>query len=257
MNFDQMINLIVEEVLKRLKSPPKKALVVFTGGSIGFSESILQVKKLLDNGWNLTVILSKSAAVVLTQELIKDSLGIDEVHIEAEIGDTNKFYNGVDLLILPTLTLNSAVKIALGVSDTLTTNIVSSAIMKGIRIVAVKDACDLENPIRLSLGYNRAPLPYINRMKNYIEIMKEYGITLVGSYELFDSIIGKESSSQKDYRSPSTKSQLSLNKRVITREDVINASQKNESIIVGEKAVITALANEAAGEIGVKIIRNP
>ncbi len=252
-----MINLVVEEVLKRLKSPSKKALVVFTGESIGFNESILQLKRLLDNNWKLTVVLSRSAEIVLTQGLIKDSLGIGEVYLETEEGDINKLYNDVDLLILPTLTLNSAVKIALGISDTLATNIVSSAIMKGIRIVAVKDACDLENPIRLSLGYNRAPLPYIGRMKDYIKIMKEYGIEIVRSQELFDFIMGKESTAKKDYGSPSTKSQLSLDKRVITREDVINASQKNRSIIVGKKAVITALANEAAGETGVKIIRNP
>lgn len=257
MNFDKMINLIVEEVLKRLKSPPKKALVVFTGGSIGFNESILQVKKLLYNNWSFTVILSKGAERVLTKKLVKDSLGIDEIYLEEQVEDINKLYNGVDLLILPTLTLNSAVKIALGISDTLATNIVSSAIMKGIKIVAAKDACDLENPVRISLGYNRTPAPYINRMKNYIKVMKDYGITMVSSHEIFDSIIGKDVIEQKDYCSLSAKQGLFLDKRVITREDIINASQKDKRIIVGEKAVITALANESAREIGVKIIRNP
>lgn len=257
MNFDQMISLIVEEVLKRLKSPPKKALVIFTGGSIGFNDSIQQVKRLLDNGWNLTVALSRSAEIVLTHELIKDSLGIDEIYLESNAGNASNLYNGVDLLILPTLTMNTAVKIALGISDTLTTNIVSNAIMRGMKIVAVKDACDLENPIRLGLGYNKAPISYIKRMREYIQIMQEYGITLVNSHELFDSIMGKESTGQRDYDSSYIKPQLSLDKRVITREDIIEASQNCQRLIIGKNSVITALANEAAGEIGVKIIRNP
>ncbi len=261
MNFDEMINLIAEEVLKRLKNPPKNALVVFTGGAIGFNESMAQIKKLKNDKWNLSVVLSKSAEYVLTPKLIKDSLGIDEVYLESEINGINELFVGVDTIILPTLTMNTAAKISLCISDTLATNIVSNAIMKGIEVVAVKDACDLENPTRLSLGYNKSPAQYINTMKYHMKIIKEYGIKLVDSYELYDSIIGNETSKQNTYvvstNNPEidlNRQEIYLNKKVVTREDVMNA---NQDIVVDKNTIITSLAKEVAGKIGVTITRKP
>jgi flavoprotein len=256
LNLDEMINLIVEEVFNRLKSPPKNALVIFTGGTIGFNESIKQIKRLLDNDYRLNVVLSKSAEKILTPELIKDNLAVDTVYRESEVEDVNKLMANIDLLILPTLTMNSAAKIALCISDTLTTNIVSRAIMKGIEIFAVKDACDLENPIRPSLGFNKIPTKYMDRLKDYMKTMKEYGIILVDSYQLFNSIMGKENITDNNAVMKVTRdSEISLNKKVITREDIVKASQNKQKIILGDRTVITDLAREAIKEFDVKIIR--
>lgn len=252
-----MINLIVEEVLRRLKNPPKKALVIFTGGSIGFGERISQLKKLISDGWDLKVVLSKSAEVVLSHKLVKEQLAINDIHLETVASDVESVYKDVDLIILPTLTLNTASKIALCIADNLATSIVSSGIMKGISIIAVKDAFDLENPLRLELGYNKTPQLYISRIKEYMKIMKQYGISLVNSSELYESIIDNKRILNKVYKFPNNESERTLNKKVVTREDVIRASQDTQRLFIGKTAIITSLANETAAKIGVEIIRNP
>jgi hypothetical protein len=50
-------------------------------------------------------------------------------------------------------------------------------------------------------------------------------------------------------------SEISLNKKVITREDIVKASQNKQKIILGDRTVITDLAREAIKEFDVKIIR--
>lgn len=255
MNFDQLVDLIVEEVLKRLQNKPKRALVLFTGGCIGFNKSILQIKKLIKNDWNINVVLSNSAKRVLTPKLIKDKLEIDDVYLEDDIDDLYEVLNGVDLLILPTLTMNTAAKIALCISDTLATNIVSNAIMKGIEIIAVKDACDIENSTRLSLGYNKAPSQYINRMKDYMKILEDYRIKLVDSLGLFELITGNKKNERNPSNQLSNNLEVFLDNKVITRGDIVNASQRSQRITIGKTAVITALANDAIRDMGLEIIR--
>lgn len=247
MNFDKMIASIVEEVLRRLKKSPKKALIIFTGGTIGFNESIQQIRKLLEDGWNLKVLLSKSAEFVLTSKLIKEQLKIEDIYLESEVTDIKALYTGIDLLIIPVLTINTAAKIALGISDTLATYIVSCGIMKGIPIVAAKDACDLKNSTRLSLGYDKTPAVYLNKINSYLNTLEEYGIKLVDSNELYDAVV--HNTNQFEFQSNI------LNKRVITTEDIIKAKQKNEEIIVPEDAIVTLLAYDVAEEMGVKIVR--
>ena len=84
MSADALIDSIVEEVLRRLERRVKKATVVFTGGAGGFPEALEQVKLLLENGWSLKIVLSRSAEYVLTPQHIRKKLGIEEIYLESE-----------------------------------------------------------------------------------------------------------------------------------------------------------------------------
>lgn len=70
MDTEGLMEKIVEKVIETLKRE-KQALVVFTGGAIGFNESVHQLNKLQTNGWTLKVVLSKSAEHIFTADLIQ------------------------------------------------------------------------------------------------------------------------------------------------------------------------------------------
>ena len=63
--LDVLIQKIVDEVVRRIKNQPKKAVVFFTGATIGFKDSMDSLLKLQKDGWQLKVVLSDDGMKVL------------------------------------------------------------------------------------------------------------------------------------------------------------------------------------------------
>ena len=143
-----LIEYIVNKVIEKLEQRQKTALVLFTGASIGFRQSIESLNKLQKNGWQFKVVISKAAEDVLTEDLIKKSLNIESVIKEDDKPDIKELLDQNNLIIIPSLTINTASKIANCISDTLITNIVSKAMMSGKKIIASLNACCIENEER-------------------------------------------------------------------------------------------------------------
>ncbi|QSB49438.1 flavoprotein [Parageobacillus toebii] len=257
MNMEEIINMIVEEVLKKLQERMKKATVLFTGGALGFKEAIQQLKLLLDDGWDFNILLSNSAEHVLTPHVIKKELGISNLFVEKEVNGIRPFYENINVLIIPTLTLNTAAKISVGIADSMATNLVAHAIMKGIPIVAAKDACDLQTPMRKQLGFHRIPSAYLENMNKHLQTIESYGIKLVNAGDLYQSVKNIAFSflhEEKERNQPmKTKN---IKKNVLTRMDIIEAKNNGHALIVPKTTIISPLALETAKELGVDIIQD-
>ncbi|WP_039235356.1 flavoprotein [Bacillus thermotolerans] len=257
MSGEEMIEAIVNEVIKRLQERMQKATVFFTGGAYGFQESMQQIKQLKEEGWELNVLLSNSAAYVLTPQLIKEELGISEVHVEREVKGLKPYYDGISALIFPTLTLNTAVKVSLGIADNLATNLASHVIMKGIPIIAARDGCDLRSPIREEFGLHKAPQAYVNQVDQYLHQLESFGVKLVKAKELSDVVRASALPCfHKEAQAGSSARVKDVQKRVLTRSDVIEAKQKFFALRVSSATIISPLALDTAKELGVELIRH-
>lgn len=259
MNAEAFINSIVEEVLKKLDSKMKKATVIFTGGACGFTNALEQVRLLKEDGWDLKILLSNSAEYVLTPQYIKNKLGISELYLEKDVKGLRQFYEGISACIIPTLTLNTAVKISLGIADNMTTNIASHIIMSGVPFIAARDACDLHNPVRKKLGLDKTPKAYLAKMDDHLNNLESYGIKLVNANALFQTV-------QENVFTFSNKAKVKsaevepkdvrvFRKKVLTRMDIIEAKQNKTDLKVPYTTILSPLALETAKEFGVKIIQ--
>lgn len=252
MNYSQ-IEEIVREVLSRLKQKDHTALVVFTGAAIGFNESIDELKKLVQNNWKLRVVLSRSAEHVLTPEIVGNLLGIEEVHLESSNDGLYQLYEGVDAIIVPTLTMNTAAKIALGMADSLTTNMVAHGIMNAIPTYVVKDASDLHHPERIRLGMTNIPKAYTQLFDNHFKQLESYGIHVVEVSQLSKSLLMV---SEPNGRSEElAQKSFDIRKKVISEADIVVAGKSGSTLNISKNSIITPLAHEKAKELGVKIVR--
>lgn len=254
MDFNLVLDMIVNEVLIRLKNRPKRALILFTGASIGFYDAIGQLKILIEDGWQFKVLLSNSAEYVLTQALVQRELNIEGIHLERSVSSMKALYADTDCIIIPTLTFNTAVKISLGIADTLVTNLAAHAIMEGIPILAAKDACDLENPIRRQLGMNKIPKAYLNRAADHLETLSSYGIKLVDAVSIAHHAKILNSFPSTTTMPVSISKRIEINKKVISRADIIHAAALGDTLVVMPKTIITSLAQDAAKEYDIKIV---
>lgn len=273
MDYDMLIDSLVKEVLKRLENVNKSALVIFTGGSIGFHQAVNQLKLLKDNGWRLKVFLSESAEKVLTAGLVSRLLKLEEIFIESNLTDEKALLKDIKTVIIPVLTMNSAAKIALGIADTAATHIAASAIMKGIPIIACQNACSPRDKERLAGNFSKIPEAYERKINSYLEDLKAYGIRLVeadnlyeeaarlstaSAYKIRESIAGSSVKSPVQARvSASTleeKQTPFIDKKLITREDITVAKNSGlKEIVVSKNTIITALAKDSGRELGVGI----
>ncbi|SHJ25745.1 Flavoprotein [Geosporobacter subterraneus DSM 17957] len=254
MDLNIVLDKIVNEVLIRLQNRPKRALILFTGASIGFPDAIEQLKILIEDGWQFKVLLSNSAEYVLTQALVQKELNIEEIYLESSVTSMKSLYADTDCIIIPTLTFNTAVKISLGIADTLVTNIVAHAIMEDIPILAAKDACDLENPIRRQLGMNKIPNTYLNMAADYLKTLSSYGIKLVDAVSIAHHAKVLNSFTSTTAMPVSISKRIEINKKVISRADIINAAAAGDTLVVMPKAIFTSLAQDAAKDYDIKIV---
>ena len=250
-----LIEYIVNKVIEKLEQRQKTTLVLFTGASIGFRQSIESLNKLQQNGWQFKVVISKAAEDVLTEDLIKKSLNIESVIKEDDKPNIKELLDQNNLIIIPSLTINTASKIANCISDTLITNIVSKAMMSGKKIIA---------SLNVSLAYK-------NKLKNNLETIKSYEIELTTSENLFykvekyskknlntnNLVINNQSKDNKktiDLKQPQDKNSLyiKLDKKVISRADVYENRGYNY-IFVDKGSLITDLAKEEAKKLNLKI----
>ena len=266
-----LIEYIVNKVIEKLEQRQKTTLVLFTGASIGFRQSIESLNKLQQNGWQFKVVISKAAEEVLTEDLIKKSLNIENVIKEDDKPDIKELLDQNNLIIIPSLTINTASKIANCISDTLITNIVSKAMMSGKKIIASLNACCIENEERKSIYGDNVSLAYKNKLKNNLETIKSYEIELTTSENLFykvekyskknlntnNLVINNQSKDNKktiDLKQPQDKNSLyiKLDKKVISRADVYENRGYNY-IFVDKGSLITDLAKEEAKKLNLKI----
>lgn len=266
-----LIEYIVNKVIEKLEQRQKTALVLFTGASIGFRQSIESLNKLQQNGWQFKVVISKAAEDVLTEDLIKKSLNIESVIKEDDKPNIKELLDQNNLIIIPSLTINTASKIANCISDTLITNIVSKAMMSGKKIIASLNACCIENEERKSIYGDNVSLAYKNKLKNNLETIKSYEIELTTSENLFykvekyskknlntnNLVINNQSKDNKktiDLKQPQDKNSLyiKLDKKVISRADVYENRGYNY-IFVDKGSLITDLAKEEAKKLNLKI----
>ena len=266
-----LIEYIVNKVIEKLEQRQKTALVLFTGASIGFRQAIESLNKLQQNGWQFKVVISKAAEDILTEDLIKKSLNIESVIKEDDKPDIKELLDQNNLIIIPSLTINTASKIANCISDTLITNIVSKAMMSGKKIIASLNACCIENEERKSIYGDNVSLAYKNKLKNNLETIKSYEIELTTSENLFykvekyskknlntnNLVINNQSKDNKktiDLKQPQDKNSLyiKLDKKVISRADVYENRGYNY-IFVDKGSLITDLAKEEAKKLNLKI----
>jgi len=280
-----LIKMITEEVLSKIKNEinfnNKKILVIFTGSTIGLEESINELKKIKEYGFKMKAVLSEFSLNVIDINILNEIFDKEDIYIDGKFQTNEEIYKeNFDLLIGANLTINTLSKVAVGICDTLPTRLISSCIMNGTEIIAVKDGCDLENPERDKIRYKNIPDAFVNMIKGYLDRLESFGIKLINSKNLFEYSTKKVSkvdilndislnenikvSKEKILKEDNIKeiqkvekfnnAQVKIDKKIISREDIA-LNSKSKKILVPSYAIITSLAKDLCDEMDIQIIK--
>lgn len=252
-----LIEHIVLRVTEKLAEHNKRALVLFTGASIGFMQSVKSLRKLKGSGWKLTAVMSEGAENVLGSLLLKDMLSLKDIYTEASHPDIKGLIDSHSFIVIPSMTINTASKIANCISDSLVTNIVLSSMKAGKSIIASLDACCPDNPERNAMGFHVTEA-YKDRLRSNLDILRSYGILLTTSENLEKKV---SSSLMKEYGAFVKNADMArpgrsglLQDRVISRGCVLKNSGFSE-IRIRRDALVTDLARDEAAKLNIKFVK--
>jgi len=269
-----IVDYISDQVILRYMDACKKATVLFTGALIGYGDAVASLRELKEDGWQLTAVLSKAAAEVITEERIQKDICPDVIYVEGAPVDGRKIVDENALVIIPTLTINTAAKVANCIYDNLITNMIYRAMTAGKPIVAAVDGCCPDNEVRKKLGF-KVTDAYKQRLRKNLEDLQAYGIILTVDQKLREKV-DRVHCASFDFPIPSSDSKmetggskkiateianqqnfdasLKLDKKVIGRVDIAT-NARYKTIIVREDAVVTGLAVDEAMNRGIRIVK--
>ncbi len=184
--------LIVEAILELMSPTPRRALVIFTGGLLGFDDAIGELKLLAAAGVQLDYLQTPSAIRVLDQAKIR-SVGMREV--------SKRMVEEHDMLIAPTLTSNIAAKVSHGVADCLASNLFSEFIMSNRLVVASRSAiCPDDAPKRG--WFPNMPPAYADLLRANLAALASFGVRLSDSRFLYRTAIAAWEGRDRERRAP-------------------------------------------------------
>jgi hypothetical protein len=163
--------LIREAILEVVGPSPRRALVVFTGGLLGFDDCIGELALLKAEGAQLDYIQTPSAERILDQDLIR-SLGMRDV--------SKRMVEEHDMLIAPTLTSNIAAKVAHGLADCLASNLFSEFIMSNRLVVASRTAICPDGTAKQA-WFPHMPPAYADLLRGNLAALASFGVRLTES----------------------------------------------------------------------------
>ena len=271
-----IVEYISDQVILRYAQACKKATVLFSGALIGYKDAVTSLNELKKDGWTLTAVLSKAAGEVITEERIRNDIGPDAIYVEGAPVNGRQIVDDSQFVIIPSLTINTAAKVANCISDNLLTNMISRAMATG-------NGCCPDNKVREQLGF-KVTEAYKAKMRHNLEDMLAYGITLTTDYSLCSKVnevfsakvslpaLDNSKPAPKKDRIVSTKmepavqsvsqpvkkvetpSSVKLDKKVIGRVDIAK-NARFKTIVVRQDALVTGLAKDEALNRGITIVK--
>lgn len=175
--YEALAMEVAERVADKLIARQKKALVVYTGSMIGFQTALERMESLRSDGFTFQVFLSKSACELLDVAAIRKALAPEWLLLGEMDCQPEKLALPFDTILVPALTVNTASHLALGLSDTPATRIISNSMMRGKNVIAAIDGCCPDNDERAAKGYHMTPAMK-DLLRGNLEKIRAYGLTL-------------------------------------------------------------------------------
>jgi hypothetical protein len=179
--IDQIVKKAVDLILEKMiaAAPKQRVLALFAGAGSGYCVGMQSVQWLAKGGHPLTVVLTASARQIIGEDKLRQA-GAVRLIGDQEWVNTPKLIREVDLVLVPTLSMNTAAHLAQGLLDSLVTTLVLGSLLAGKPVLAV---CDGANPYGNGgrvFGASNDPAPKLRaKLADHLTTLMDFGMQLV------------------------------------------------------------------------------
>lgn len=253
MNIDAALDRILLDLLSdriiarmggRVQSKTRSALVLFAETDFGLEAALGQLQQLRDAGWAFETVIAPEARPPL-----KDGVsGFEGAEIEGKAGDLLDRHTTI---LVPTLSVSLAAKVALGIADDPLSKILQGGLERGARIIAARDGVCPSGRDRRARGLLPANSAYQAMMSGHLQKLMDYGIELSWAARLAVAVEGDTPASAMPIAAP---------KLIATRTEGVFGLREARSLDatelhLGHAVIVTPAAAEELRARDIALVR--
>ena len=232
-----IVEAIGEEVARRVSAKlialQKKALVVCTASTMGFSQWLVGLQQLEQEGFTFDLYMSENAAKILQVSAIRSAVSFGKVWLgETELPPeaiAAPYYT----ILVPAMTVNTAAKVANSFCDNPASRLILNSMMKGKNVIIAVDGCCPDNEERAAKGY-RMTEPLKVQLRQNLVRLQEFGAVLTTASKIANKTLRVIGASAANVPTATTCGCADLKKtkaapaaakvtrKVVGRQDVVN-----------------------------------
>lgn len=257
--IDEVVARVVALVQAKMIAavPPKRVLMLFSGASTGYLVGMETIKMLTQARHELTVFMTVSAMHVIGEENVRKA-GAAEIIGPQQWVNAPGLVRATDLVLLPTLSMNTAARLALGLMDSLFSTLVLGALLANKSVVAVCDGADPYGNGGLVFSDNHEGAAVLrNRLSENLSTLIDYGVHLVAEKQFISTVIHRlqVGAKQPGVVSASPVLRLAGNDRspIVTAAD-LSTYQPGTTLYLPGSTRLTPLAQDSARTRNLKLI---
>lgn len=189
--IDEIVAKVVALVRARMATavPPQRVLMLFSGASTGYVVGMETIELLTQANHNLTVFMTASALHVIGEDNVRRA-GAQEIIGPQQWVNTPKLVHETDLVLVPTLSMNTAARLALGLMDSLFSTLVLGALLGEKPVIAVCDGADPYGNGGLVFSSTNTGAPALRqKLAGHLSTLLDYGMNLVREEEFVTAVL--------------------------------------------------------------------
>ncbi|NYE56554.1 microcompartment protein PduM [Carboxydothermus ferrireducens] len=232
-----------------LNSSKPKALILVAGATGGAQEGFQALERLRES-YEIIVVASQAALDLYGEENLKSLTGTAKIYQGKEF-KIYDFLKVVNIVFLPVVSSNLVGKLAHGIYDEPLASLIFHAKLAGKPVIGVVDGALPDGDGFKSRGFTNPPPGLVKLINENIEKLRAQEIYLYKGKTILEKLSPYLGPQTAETSVVSSKTGVTLNKRVITREDLLELA--NQTVTVSQKTIITDLAREYAVQNNIKI----
>lgn len=255
---------LVRQVIKRLAplmgadGEKGKVICVFTGATVGLPQAMVQLTRMVMNGYSLRLFCSDSAGELYGELLLKE-LGYLPFVSKLEPASWLDELRSCNALAVPLLSVNSLSMLAGLLASGPAANLMLHALFMGKPMLAAVDGACPDSQGRSLLGFDQGKPALAEAVNERLATIASYGCRLCQVDELaatLDRLVSPKQAAPATGISRAAAKNFKTSGKILTAADVRKALGQGSASISGPAGmVVTALAQDEAQRHGLSIIR--
>lgn len=254
--IDEIVAKVVTLVRAKIIAavPKQRVLMLFSGASTGYVVGMDTIRMLTQANHDLTVFMTASALYVIGEENVRQA-GAREIITPQQWVSTPGLVRETDLVLVPTLSMNTAAHLALGLMDSLFSTLVLGALLANKPVIAVYNGADPYGNGGLVFSDNFVGSPALRaKMAEHLTTLTQYGVNLVREEAFIDQVMRQmQTDTTQLPHTPSLPAVRISSSAILTESDLLSY-QPGTILTLPLNTRLTPLAQEYAQRRNLKLI---
>lgn len=163
-----------------------RVLVLFNGSDVASDKILAGLKDLKSQGCIMKLAFSKEAEHLLCVDDIVSALDPFKVYLESEGYNGHDIAKGTDMAIAPNITQNTLAKLAVGIQDSMVSNILWMLLLEGVKVTLnTQSVFEGAQPLSKNPMMRQVFESHIEKVVAYgAEIVEEYRYTRTQTFDI-------------------------------------------------------------------------